>query len=311
MSVPFEEYNDLAADGWTPIQLLKLRLQAVTGLSRFRQRLLCEDRIVRDDDVLELPIVLYLVLLSMSGPSEAMLDRVIAGLRADDAGVVDEFLHQPHDPNEEAGGLTCLCLAARYGSLSSAKLLLEARAMLDKADSLSAWAPLHWASASGHAEFTRWLLQSRADIRKAEENGRLLLHSVCLFGHVEVADIFLEAGVDVNMEDGEGRTPLTVSVSFGQVQMVQLLLERGVDVNRVSSQGYPPLHMACTGGPLDVARLLVQRRADPNLRFRGLTALEIASAAGQPDLVRLLSEAIEARGAGREIKRRRWMKGPP
>ena len=315
LSLALEEYNHLATEGQTSVRHLKLRLEAVTGQPRFRQRLLCGERIIRDNDALQLPIVLHLVLLSLFAPSPQILDRMTLALQTDDADVVDDFLHQPHDPNqEEASGLSCLCLAARHGSLRSAKLLLEAKALLDKTDSSTAWAPLLWASVAGHAEFTRWLLQSQADIRKAEENGRLLLHSTCFHGEVDVARIFLEAGVDPNVEDAEGRTPLVVATVCEQLEMAQLLLERGVNINCVSSIGATPLHMACAGGRLNAARFLVQRKADLNLRYGRLTALEIASEAAEPDIVQFLSEAAEAaeaEGLARKPKRRRRTKGPP
>ena len=344
LALTLDEYNDLATDGQTSVRHLKLRLEAVTGQPRFRQHLLCGERMITDDDVLELPIVLHLVLLSLFAPPVQILDKMNLALQMDDVNVVDDFLHQPHDPNQADVGGSFLCMAARYGSLRSAKLLLEAKASLDEADSQFAWTPLQWASASGHAEFTRWLLQSKADIRKAEENGRPLLHSTCFHGEVEVVRMFLEAGVDPNTEDVGGRTPLIVATVCEHLELVQLLLDSGVDINHISSGGMTPLHMACAGGHAAVARifleagadpnmkdgegrtplivstilgriemasLLLQRQADPSHRFRAYTPLEIATAAGQPEMVCLISEAMEARELSRQPKRRRRMKGPP
>ena len=163
-----EEYDDLMPDSGrgTSVRCLKSRLEEVIGQPRFRQRLLCGERIVSDDEVLELPLVLHLVLLSVVAPSLDMLERMTMALDIDDASVVEDFLCQPHDPNLEVQGLTCLSFAASSGSLRSAKLLLEAKAVLEKGSSLSANTPLQWACCQGCGDFTTWLLQSQADVRK-------------------------------------------------------------------------------------------------------------------------------------------------
>ena len=252
--------------------------------------------------------MLHLVLLSISDPSQEALDRMCDALQDDDAPAVEHFLCKPHDPNQEILGVTCLCLAARYGSLSAAKLMLEAGALLDKSLSPAGDRPLRAACSGGHVEFTRWLLQSRADIRKAEANHRWpLLTLACSHGHVEITRVFLEAGVDPDAEEADGGfTALMVSAVLQNLQLVQLLLTSGVDVNRESSRGHTALDLACFRGRLDAARLLLQHHADPSLRSQGQTAMDLAHIGGHPDVISLLVDS-----ESRPPKRRRRMKGPP
>ena len=162
------EYCDLATDAQTLVRHLKSRLEDLTGQPRFRLRLLCGECILQDDESLQLPMVLHLVLLQIVGPSREALDSMRVALESDDASAVEDFLSKPHDPNQEVHqSMTCLQLAARHGSLSSAKLLLEARAEIDKALQPGDATPLLLACENSQAEFVRWLLQNQADIRKA------------------------------------------------------------------------------------------------------------------------------------------------
>ena len=309
------EYNDLA-DEQTVVRHVKLHLGAVTGQPRFRQHLLCGERILRDDEPLELPVVLHLVLLSIFDPSPEAVDRMRAAIEADDSSAIEDFLCKPHDPNQVVRNETCLCLAARHGSLSSAKLLFEARALLDKCLSPGGDSPLHAACGGGHAEFTRWLLQSQADIREAEANHRWpLLNWACLRQHVEVARVFLEVGVDTDAEDSHGScTPLIVSTGLGNVELIQLLLERRADINRVCSGGHAALHVALLHEGVDAARLLLQHRADPHLKYMGHTSLGLVLASKRQNavLVHLLQGAAEARlGSSPKPKRLMILDGLP
>ena len=59
LALTAEEYAELmeGSPGKSSVQALKARLGAVTGLPRFRQRLLRGDAIVGDDDALDPPLV--------------------------------------------------------------------------------------------------------------------------------------------------------------------------------------------------------------------------------------------------------------
>jgi len=66
------------------------------------------------------------------------------------------------------------------------------------------------------------------------------------------------------------------------------LIEAGADVNRpVGAAGYTPLMLAVVQHSKTAAQVLLKRGADVNARNRGgITALMIAAAADQPELVR-------------------------
>ena len=326
-------------------------------------------------------MVLCLVLLSFCPPSPDIPGRsparVCQALWLDDTSVLNTFLQQPCDPDLNVdGSLTCLCFAAKCGSLKCARLLLEAKADLNKSDEQLGRTPLHWACARGHVNVTRWLLESGADRSQAEAGGLRLLQMACYNGHLRVVRALVEVAADVNAEDVSGYTPLVVATVVGDIDVLRFLIEHGADTDKVTSRGTgalgmaciggqtdvvrvlvqhgvdgnqammgtqrvsplvhacyaghagivqlllesgadpndasplraPPLHVACQRGHLDVARLLVQGRARLDTTVEEQTALDIARAAGHPDIVALL---VEAMGEGREPKRRRRTKGPP
>ncbi len=69
-------------------------------------------------------------------------------------------------------GYTPLACAARQGSLACARLLLEAGALPDLAESHSKWTPLMRAAEQGHAEVVRLLAEKGADVNNRTPLGR-------------------------------------------------------------------------------------------------------------------------------------------
>ncbi len=109
----------------------------------------------------------------------------------------------------------------------------------------------------------------------------------------------LEAGADPNWPDDDGFPPL-IAALFCSVaspgatvrtdvhQLVELLLAHGADLTQRGVNDYTPLHVAAGHGDLVAVDMLLAHGADPNQRTRIdelETALEVAVAAGHPDVV--------------------------
>jgi ankyrin repeat protein len=65
---------------------------------------------------------------------------------------------------------------------------------------------------------------------------------------------------DVNKANHDGRTPLYIACSHGHLEMARLLVEKA-DVNKANNDGQTPLYRACENGYLEVARLLMEKDA--------------------------------------------------
>jgi ankyrin repeat protein len=66
---------------------------------------------------------------------------------------------------------------------------------------------LHWASAAGHLEVVRFLIQTGADLHMTNDMLDTPLHSAAWRGFAETAQILLTAGCSRDAVNKEGKTP--------------------------------------------------------------------------------------------------------
>jgi len=85
-----------------------------------------------------------------------------------------------------------------------------------------------------------------------------------------------------------------IAAQRGESGVVRLLLEKGAALDHTAKYGLSALMLAVIAGHADIVRALVEAGADPSLRgagapgFAGKTALELATARGQADMVAIL-----------------------
>ena len=132
---------------------------------------------------------------------------------------------------------------------------------------------------------------------------RTALHAASAAGHLEVVKYLVNAGASLSSTDGAGDTPLhaaiagsaagsakrTVShdgptlhqaVEAGKLEIVQYLVGRGANVDVKNSEGETPLHIAAKAGAVEIAEYLVAQGANVELQDNaGNTPLDVAEAA--------------------------------
>jgi ankyrin repeat protein len=134
-------------------------------------------------------------------------DARIAELLAGDRQLVEQF---------SADGFTPLGLAAFFGHLFAARLLLDTGADPNLASrNALRLSPLHSAAAAGHAALAGMLLQRGADPNAAESNGMTPLHTAAGTGNREIAALLLSAGSDLARQSHDGRTPAAIARQYG------------------------------------------------------------------------------------------------
>jgi len=104
-------------------------------------------------------------------------------------------------------------------------------------DNLYRDTPLTYATANGHVEVVRVLLEGGADVERATANQQTALHKAALYGYLEVCRLLLDWGAKVDSLDKWSDTPLHYAGRLGYLLVVKLLVERGTDVRVKNDNG--------------------------------------------------------------------------
>jgi ankyrin repeat protein len=256
-----------------------------------------------------LPIGLAALSLSAQQPQmnpddrsfQAISQNNLAGLKA----VVAE--RGPNTP--DSSGLTPLVLASAFGTLESVKMLLALGAAVN-GSALGGLTPLHVA---WHDEaVVRTLLQNAATtIDATTQNGATPLWiAASATGTAEVIATLIAHRADPNTADSRGVTPLMAAATVGNSAAAMLLLDKGADPAAyapaaIGHKSVTPLMGAAANADLTLARRIIQAGPDVNRRapdndgtvkngqvaLGGFTALHLAVASRDPEMVKLLIDA--------------------
>ena len=233
LKVSGEDLTTIPAEELSDVLSLKLCLQPLCGVPRFRQRLLRDCDILEDDALLDASIPVQLVLLAFVSASNEEVDQLSAASRAGRAKEVEEALLRPQDPD----------LRLPDGS-----------------------AALHSAAKAGHEDIVRLLLEGGAEKDSRNNRGETPLFVAARKFRVDSARALLEAMANPNARDNRGETPLCVVARKGHVhgfplghaRIGHLLLQMGADPDSACSVGRTPLWWACLRGDMDIAVMLLQ-----------------------------------------------------
>lgn len=170
---------------------------------------------------------------------------------------------------------------------------------------------LHQASANGHIEVVKVLLDNRVKVMARNHEGDTPLKLAIESGQRDVVELFIERGIGINGsnagdvlfekgaeinekdkdEIGVGETLLHWAAQSGHSQVVGLLLRRGAGVNAKDACDRTPLHEAARRGYKEVVEILVARGADVNAKDdedEEHTPLHEAASEGHTDVVAIL-----------------------
>ncbi|CAK9100631.1 unnamed protein product [Durusdinium trenchii] len=207
---------------------LKRLLSAQVGCSRFQQRLFSDELGELEDDLaLRTLSSVQLIILPLCAPDKTMEEELLRGCAENNVAQIEWLLQKPLDPNRDG-----LVLAASCGHLEVVRLLLEAGADKDAADTDGSTA-LQFAAGKGHCHLkvVRLLLEAGADKDAADTDGSTALHFAARNGHLKVVQLLREAGADKDAADTDGCTALGFAAynGNGHLEVVRSLPEAGTD----------------------------------------------------------------------------------
>ena len=122
-------------------------------------------------------------------------------------------------------------------------------------------------------------------------------------GSIDELQRLLAGGADIDALDGHGQTALMLAAVKGYGPVAGWLVEHGAALDHTAKYGLSALMLAAIGGHVDIVRRLADAGANVSLRGTGApgfaekTALELAIARGDPEMVEILRSAAGRRGA--------------
>jgi ankyrin repeat protein len=158
----------------------------------------------------------------------------------------------------DAGPVLDIWDAASVGRTDRVGALLDEDAGLLSAYSSDGFYPLGLAAYFGHLETARLLVDRGAPVDQAARNPMRIqpLHAAAAGGYVDIARLLVERGAPVDASQQGGWTPLQAAARRGDVALAQLLLEHGADPKLQNEAGKSAIGVAAEEGQVEVLKLL-------------------------------------------------------
>nr|XP_021335927.1 ankyrin-3 isoform X30 [Danio rerio] len=237
------------------------------------------------------------LLLENDTKGKVRLPALHIAARKDDTKAAALLLQNDHNADIESkmmvnrtteSGFTPLHIAAHYGNINVATLLLNRGAAVDF-KARNDITPLHVASKRGNANMVRLLLERGARIDARTKDGLTPLHCGARSGHEQVVEMLLDRGAPILSKTKNGLSPLHMATQGDHLNCVQLLIHHEVPVDDVTNDYLTALHVAAHCGHYKVAKVLVDKRANPNAKaLNGFTPLHIACKKNRIKVMELL-----------------------
>ncbi|XP_061564917.1 ankyrin-3-like isoform X37 [Cololabis saira] len=237
------------------------------------------------------------LLLENDTKGKVRLPALHIAARKDDTKAAALLLQNDHNADVESkmmvnrtteSGFTPLHIAAHYGNINVATLLLNRGAAVDF-KARNDITPLHVASKRGNSNMVRLLLERGGKIDARTKDGLTPLHCGARSGHEQVLELLLDRGAPILSKTKNGLSPLHMATQGDHLNCVQLLLHHDVPVDDVTNDYLTALHVAAHCGHYKVAKVIVDKKANPNAKaLNGFTPLHIACKKNRVKVMELL-----------------------
>ncbi|XP_061505715.1 protein fem-1 homolog CG6966 isoform X2 [Anopheles gambiae] len=193
----------------------------------------------------------------------------------------------------KTNGVTPLLIACRNGHFDVVQYLIkrchadveQAGSVIFDGEKIEGAPPLWCASAAGHTNIVKLLVQNGAKVNSTTKTNSTPLRAACFDGHYEIVKYLVSQGADIEVANRHGHTCLMIACYKGHFKIAQYLLSLKTDVNRRSVKGNTALHDCAESGSLEILQLLLQHGATMDVDSYGMTPLLAASVTGHLPIV--------------------------
>uniref|UniRef100_A0A452J6A7 Ankyrin-1 n=1 Tax=Gopherus agassizii TaxID=38772 RepID=A0A452J6A7_9SAUR len=238
----------------------------------------------------QVPTLLCMALTLCVSPQKGFTPLHVAAKygKVDVARVLLEHDAHPNAAGKVSNGLTPLHVAVHHNNLEIVRLLLP-KGSSPHCSAWNGYTPLHIAAKQNQLEVARSLLQYGASANAESMQGVMPLHLAAQEGHADMAGLLISKQANGNLGNKSGLTPLHLVAQEGHVPVADVLIRHGVTVDAATRMGYTPLHVASHYGNIKLVKFLLQHQADVNAKTKlGYTPLHQAAQQGHTDIVTLL-----------------------
>ena len=105
------------------------------------------------------------------------------------------------------------------------------------------------------------LASPNIDVNKPGLQGVTPLYNACITGRADIVQLLIEARADVNKANKDGRTPLdrVVSQDDGDRRIFEMLLSAGARLDVADAKGMTPLMVASEQANFDMVKMIVEK----------------------------------------------------
>lgn len=202
--------------------------------------------------------------------------------------VVKLLIAHQVDLDEIGGQWTALMAAAYHGHRKIVEMLVAAGATLELKNPYGRTA-LAYAVFNNQLATAEALLMGGADVNHALADAKMSpLILAARKANPGMVTLLLASGAEVNYQDTAAHSALFYATLKQHIPTMTLLVDAGAELDQRDSQGHTLLTRLARAGRPEVFAWLVKRGADVNLSYKGQTPLQVASYAGNADVVKYL-----------------------
>jgi ankyrin repeat protein len=223
----------------------------------------------------------------------------IAAARAGDPAKLQAWLQAGNTPNGyDAEGWTPLLWASARGHGEAVRLLLDAGADINQGHELSQALPVHMAGHSGSVDCARILLEHRPEHLDAvwDLNGHTILLQAVFYDHQELAAFLVQRGADTAITTARGLGPMELAAQFQNQKMMDII--RPYDTPAAAKAAYYETYLARIAPQVPEAERPAQQLSDRLVQVIESGIKQAASDAGAvPATLATVRELVEQQQA--------------